>query len=241
MFFRNALHTITPCLIFICASLLTNRGFASYSFKDRELKVRTTAYTHTESDHRAYRNKTALGTTLKYSQNYTSAASDWSRYPVGTEFRIRGLNRHFVIDDYGRALVGCDTIDLYFPSKAEMNRWGVQNVDIIITKYGDFEKSREILSQRVDHEHCLQMLTDIEANFQKGRPEFYQAMPSVPTEINPVLMTAASVPKKDWNRPAPEIPTETINKPVRLPAKNASHPYQPIRKQRQFRPILSKP
>jgi 3D (Asp-Asp-Asp) domain-containing protein len=262
MKYSAAFLSVKSWLALIWAILLTTAA-ASYSYKNRELKVRTTAYTHTESDHREYRNKSALGTTLKYSQTYTSAASDWSRYPVGTEFRIKGLNRHFVIDDYGRALVGKDTIDLYFPSKSEMNRWGVKNVDIIITKYGDFEKSRKILSQRVHYEHCLEMLTGINANFREGEPESYEAVPEVPTEINPELMASASVPQKDWNKPAPGIlpdpkqpatiaatnwgftPPKTVDLRFEVPATTmlavAIKPYTPIRKIRHFRPILSKP
>lgn len=211
-------HLPAQICLLLTLTCWQSTALASYTYKARELKVRTTAYTHTESDHLEYRNKTALGTTLKYSQNYTSAASDWSRYPVGTEFRISGLDRQFVIDDYGRALVGKDTIDLYFPSKTEMNRWGVKNVDIIITKYGDFEKSRQILSQRVHHEHCLQMLTNIDANFSDGKPESYHAGPQVPSDINP---------------------SKTVELRVPVPATNQEQPYKPIRLKRPFRPIPS--
>ena len=88
---------------------------------------------------------------------YTSAAADWSRFPLGTTFRIRGLNRVFVIDDYGSALVGTETIDLYHPNRAGMNQWGVQNVDIEILEYGCFERSLKLLSGRVKYAHCRAM------------------------------------------------------------------------------------
>ena len=53
-----------------------------------------------------------------------SAAADWSRYPVGTRFRIVGKPYEYVIDDYGSALVGTDTIDLYKPSGGPHGRLG---------------------------------------------------------------------------------------------------------------------
>src|SRR5689334_2200595 len=51
-------------------------------------RVRTTAYTDTESDHVQYANHNALGGTLQYG-SIRSAAADWSRWPAGTIFRIR--------------------------------------------------------------------------------------------------------------------------------------------------------
>src|SRR5205807_4862720 len=50
-------------------------------------RIRTTAYTHTESDHTQYGCQTCIGTTLCYGAVH-SAAADWSRWPVGTTFRI---------------------------------------------------------------------------------------------------------------------------------------------------------
>ena len=131
---------------------------------DRKRTVRTTAYTHSEADHIKYGRKTALGTQLKRSTSYTSAAADWSRFPVGTTFRMKGSRTNYVIDDYGSALVGTDTIDIYHTSKSAMNRWGVRHVDIEITKWGDYEKSRQILSKRTKYKHCRQMYAAIPQN-----------------------------------------------------------------------------
>ncbi len=178
-----------------------------YTFKEREQHVRTTAYTHTESDHLSYGRKTAIGTTLKFTQEYTSAAADWSRFPVGTEFRIKGMNRHFVIDDYGSALVGKDTIDLYFPSKKAMNKWGVQHVDIVITKYGDYEKSAKILEYRKKYWHCKAMLTDIQKNKRNadGNAPALKSIPQIPDYIDPHLMVAASIPEWQWRKASPAV------------------------------------
>ncbi len=61
-----------------------------------------------------------------------SAAADWSRYPLGTKFRMVGQPHVYVIDDYGSALVGTDTIDIYKPNLTMMKEWGVREIDIEI-------------------------------------------------------------------------------------------------------------
>jgi hypothetical protein len=62
---------------------------ASNLHRNSQMRVRTTAYTHDESDHIVYGVKNAIGTNLKFG-NVRSAAADWSRFPVGTKFRIAG-------------------------------------------------------------------------------------------------------------------------------------------------------
>ena len=74
----------------------------------RLARVKTTAYTHTERG--GARN--AIGRRLS-SGGITSASADWSRYPLGTRFRLVSTGQEYVIDDYGGALVGTNTIDLY--------------------------------------------------------------------------------------------------------------------------------
>jgi 3D domain-containing protein len=91
-----------------------------------------------------------------------SAASDWSRYPLGTRFRIADTNEEYVIDDYGNALIGTDTIDLYKPSRLEMKKWGVRHVNIDILQWGSEEESLKVLAPRCKH-HCVQrMVTALE-------------------------------------------------------------------------------
>ncbi|MCB1229745.1 MAG: 3D domain-containing protein [Verrucomicrobiae bacterium] len=123
--------------------------------------VRTTAYTHTEEDHISYGKKTALGTDLRYTPEYHSAAADWSRFPLGTKFKIKGYNRIFVVDDYGKALTGSRTIDIYFDTKQRMNNWGVRWVEIEVLELGSFQESRKILASRAKHPHCLAMLASM--------------------------------------------------------------------------------
>ena len=138
-----------------------------YSFSERNRVVRTTAYTCTESDHLIYGNKNATGTALRYTNRVRSAAADWSFYPVGTTFRIKGLPYLYVVDDYGSALTGTGTIDIYKPSKEVMGQWGRRNVELTIVQWGSFTRSAELLSQRTKFDHCRQML----ANIVRQRPD----------------------------------------------------------------------
>lgn len=138
-----------------------------YSFSERHRVVRTTAYTCSEDDHICYGSKNAAGTNLRYSNRVRSAAADWSFYPVGTVFRVKGLPYLYVVDDYGSALTGTGTIDMYKPSKDIMNMWGRRNVEISVVQWGSFKRSAEILSQRTKYTHCRQML----ANITRQRPD----------------------------------------------------------------------
>ncbi len=119
--------------------------------------IRATAYTHMESDHLKYGRHNAIGSQLRYGE-VTSAAADWSRYPVGTKFRIKQTGRVYEIDDYGSALVGTDTIDVYVPNKSAMRSWGTREVDLEILEWGDLERSRQILEPRARHRHVRAML-----------------------------------------------------------------------------------
>ncbi|MFT3990837.1 MAG: 3D domain-containing protein [Luteolibacter sp.] len=138
-----------------------------YAFSDRSRIVRTTAYTCSESDHLIYGSQNATGTQLRYTDRVRSAAADWSFYPVGTTFRIKGLPYLYVVDDYGSALTGTGTIDIYKPSKDIMNQWGRRNVEITIVQWGSFTRSAEILAKRTSYGHCRSML----ANIVRQRPD----------------------------------------------------------------------
>jgi len=141
------------------------------------MMVRTTAYTHTESDHIQYGRKSAAGTTLQYGSKVRSAAADWSKYPLGTRFMIEGLPYEYVVDDYGSALVGTETIDIYKPEKSSMGNWGVRNVPVKVLEWGSFEESRKILDGRkhVRHaDHVRKMLSEIE---KKGRTGYATPVP----------------------------------------------------------------
>jgi 3D (Asp-Asp-Asp) domain-containing protein len=119
--------------------------------------VRTTAYTRIEKGGR----RNALGKYLS-GHHVMSAASDWSRFPLGTRFRIVDTKEEFIIDDYGTALIGTSTIDLYKPTKLEMKRWGVRNVDIDILRWGSEKQSLKVLGPRAKHQTPRRMIAALQ-------------------------------------------------------------------------------
>lgn len=135
-------------------------GFPGYEPGAEFLRVRTTAYTHSEADHLKYGKKTAIGTELRHGR-IRSCAADWSVFPLGTTFQIQGLPYVFVVDDYGSALVGTNTIDVYTANREVMNQWGVRTVDIQVLRWGSFDRSAQILEDRVRYSHCRRMYNEI--------------------------------------------------------------------------------
>ena len=126
-------------------------------------KVRTTAYTHYEGGIGAHN---AVGTYLS-GRHVLSAASDWSRYPLGTRFRLVETSEEYVIDDYGNALVGTDTIDLYKTTRSDVSKWGVRYVDIDILQWGSEEESLKVLAPRCKHNCVRKMVAALEK--KKGK------------------------------------------------------------------------
>jgi 3D (Asp-Asp-Asp) domain-containing protein len=192
--------------------------------------VRTTAYTHTESDHREYSNHNALGGELhaagppihraeavaraipvyevpraipvdetaetevrrvsysprlerfSMSERRTpkirtrggrpgslsrapvigSAAADWSRWPMGTTFRLLSTGQMYRVDDYGWALSGRNTIDLYMANQREMNTWGAREESIQILQWGDPQQSLQFLRSHQDYKHIKRMVLELE-------------------------------------------------------------------------------
>lgn len=122
--------------------------------------VRTTAYTHTEADHRPYGTCCALGTNLRYSKIH-SAAADWARWPAGTVFRIQETGDICEVDDYGWALAGRNTIDLYKPTAPAMNHWGVRRVHIEVLHWGNPWESYRKLKPARDYRHVRRMMREI--------------------------------------------------------------------------------
>ena len=123
----------------------------------KSVDIRTTAYTHGESDHLKYGRKTAIGTTLKSKK---SIATDWSVFPVGTKLKIN--ENVYEVDDYGSALVKplgvTPTVDIYLPSRSQMNKWGVKHfTNIEVVEWGDYEKSANLLKDRLRYSHCRVM------------------------------------------------------------------------------------
>jgi len=129
------------------------------AYGSRITNVRTTAYTHTERGG----GRNALGKTLS-GAGHVSAAADWSRFPLGTRFQIVGTQDRYIIDDYGGALVGTNTIDLYMSNRRAMRLWGVRRVDIDILEWGSKQQSLKVLAPRKKNGLVRRMIAGIEAN-----------------------------------------------------------------------------
>lgn len=221
-------------LILLSACGTTQRPLPAYErplSKTDFQNVRTTAYTHTESDHREYSNHNALGgelhaadppihraeavtrATLAYevpravpvdetashspqlqpfSMEETrtvtrtskrtaktprsvkravaisrppqigSAAADWSRWPAGTVFRLLSTGQSYRVEDYGWALSGRNTIDLYMANQREMNSWGAREETIEVLQWGDPEQSLQFLRRHQDYMHIKRMVLELE-------------------------------------------------------------------------------
>ncbi|MFI3243152.1 MAG: 3D domain-containing protein [Akkermansia sp.] len=134
-------------------------GMPFYHPKQLNRVVRTTAYTHTESDHVGYGPKNAISTYLVYNDDVRSAAADWSVYPLGTKFKIKGQPYTYIVDDYGSALVGTGTIDIYQPTKGLMRKWGRRIVEISVIEWGSSQQSMKQLAARTRFKHCKEMQT----------------------------------------------------------------------------------
>jgi 3D (Asp-Asp-Asp) domain-containing protein len=200
--------------------------------------VRTTAYTHTESDHREYSNHNALGgelhaagppihraenvlrampvseaddveirrvsnsgvvlqpfsmdeprtvsrvrTTTRVTKTTRlvkratavarvpvigSAAADWSRWPMGTTFRLLSTGQMYRVDDYGWALSGRNTIDLYMANSRDMNTWGARQETIQIMEWGDPQQSLQFLQSHQDYKHIKRMVLELEGRHQQA-------------------------------------------------------------------------
>lgn len=144
-------------------------GMVTYKDNERRRHVRTTSYSHMEFEKGCYGLKSAGGSKLVYTNKKRSAAADWSVYPLGTKFMIKGLPYVYEVNDYGFALVGTNTIDLFKPNLSLMRKWGTQKVEIIVVQWGSYEKSRKLLAGRRSYKHCRKMYNAIVKKMDSGK------------------------------------------------------------------------
>jgi len=130
--------------------------------KPRTVPVVATAYGASAKCNSKWAGRNAVGGRLK-SGTVTSAATDWSRFPLGTKFRVKETGRVYEVDDYGSAMVGKDKVDLFKTNYRDVYRWGVRNVQLEIIKWGDFAKSLAILKPRSRNSHVKVMVQQLEA------------------------------------------------------------------------------
>jgi 3D (Asp-Asp-Asp) domain-containing protein len=167
----NGFHPAPVCEIAVKKSSKLPKdkyGTPSYSHKERSRVVRTTAYSHMENEPGAPGKKNALGTNLKYGK-VRSAAADWSKYPVGTRFKIKGLPYTYIVDDYGSALVGTNTIDIYHPTLSTMKKWGTRKAEITVIQWGDWERTLNVLKGRTKYSHTRKMYYAAKAKVESGK------------------------------------------------------------------------
>jgi 3D (Asp-Asp-Asp) domain-containing protein len=151
----------------ILAIAASSAGAATTDFvPGSQARIRTTAYTATEPNGGGY--KSAVGTKLSHSGPMYSAAADWSWMPLGTIFRMKDTGRTYKVEDYGSALVGRQTVDIYMPNDAKMNAWGVRQVDIEIVEMGSFQKSLAVLEPRKKSPHVRKMLDGLRQRALNG-------------------------------------------------------------------------
>ena len=97
-----------------------------------------------------------------------SAAADWSRWPVGTTFRLLSTGQMYRVEDYGWALSGRNTIDLYMANQRDMNAWGARQEPIQVLHWGDPQESLQFLRSHQDYKHIKRMVLELEGRSQEA-------------------------------------------------------------------------
>ncbi|MDB6146649.1 MAG: hypothetical protein JWO45_313, partial [Spartobacteria bacterium] len=107
-------------------------------------------------------------TVTKKSPKIGSAAADWARWPAGTTFRLLSTGQIYRVDDYGWALSGRNTIDLYMSTPREMNNWGAREEPIQVLQWGDPAESLRFLAPRQSYKHIRRMVLELQGNEQEA-------------------------------------------------------------------------
>ena len=97
-----------------------------------------------------------------------SAAADWSRWPMGTTFRLLSTGQMYRVEDYGWALSGRNTIDLYMANQHDMNNWGARQEPIQVLHWGDPQQSLQVLHAHQEHKHIKRMVLELEGRDQEA-------------------------------------------------------------------------
>ena len=199
---RFPTHSITAFAVAIFFTGCATRSLPKYEkpiARSQFQTVRTTAYTHSESDHRKYGQRNALGSILQ-SGSVHSAAADWSRWPAGTVFHVLETGETYQVDDYGWALAGTNTIDLYKATREQMNAWGVRHVNIEVLQWGSPDRSLAVLRPRAKYAHVQRMISQIE----ERRAELTRSLPPSPT------LYLATEPPTNSNPPLTPFTTSAV-------------------------------
>src|SRR5207245_6270984 len=85
-----------------------------------------------------------------------SAAADWSRWPMGTTFRLLSTGQIYRVEDYGWALSGRNTIDLYMVKQRNMNTWAESQEPIKILRWGEPQTRLQFQQSQPDYHQVNQ-------------------------------------------------------------------------------------
>ena len=132
-------------------------GKTSSSSKKKTVAVTATAYSSGAKCNGAWAQRNAIGGRLK-SGEVNSAAADWSRFPLGTKFKVVETGKVYIVDDYGSAMVGKDKVDLFHTSYRDVYRWGVRQVNLEIIEWGCPAESLTVLKPRTRAPHVRRMV-----------------------------------------------------------------------------------
>jgi 3D (Asp-Asp-Asp) domain-containing protein len=157
---RIQLSSLLIALTLGSGSVMAAKPQPSGSVQTTIENVRTTAYSYGPVHNGNFGDKNAVGGKLKAGA-VRSAAADWSKWPLGTRFRVLETGQEYVVDDIGSAMVGTGTIDLFKPQQAQVRRWGVRRVTIEILEWGSAERSLRILSGRTKYRHVRTMVESL--------------------------------------------------------------------------------
>jgi 3D (Asp-Asp-Asp) domain-containing protein len=97
-----------------------------------------------------------------------SAAADWSRWPAGTVFRLLSTGQVYRVEDYGWALSGRNTIDLYMANQRQMNSWGAREETIQVLQWGDPQQSLQFLQSHQNYKHIKRMVLELEGRHKQA-------------------------------------------------------------------------
>ena len=79
-------------------------------------------------------------------------------------------NVSYWLDDYGTALIGTNTIDLYKTNRLAMRKWGVRCVDIDILEWGSDERSLYVLAPRARNRLVHRMILALQEKARAHSP-----------------------------------------------------------------------
>jgi len=127
--------------------------------------VTTTRVTKTTTPVRGTKRAVAVS---KVPPRIGSAAADWSRWPIGTTFRLLSTGQMYRVEDYGWALSGRNTIDLYMSNQRDMNTWGARQEPIQILHWGDPQQSLQVLQSHTEHKHIKRMVLELQGRNEEA-------------------------------------------------------------------------